>query len=117
MDGNLFTSWNGERPGGKKGAKKSDAKAEPKQDQWLAVDLGVEQNIGGVAVSWWKAYARDYRIEVSSDNQTWKEVFHEPKKSDYSGNTDVIRFPAVKARHVRLVCTQPGTDWGWLHGI
>ncbi len=112
VDGNLFTSWNGERPGGKKGAKKSDAKAETKQDQWLAVDLGVEQNVGGVAVSWWKAYARDYRIEVSSDNQTWKEVFHEPKKSDYSGNTDVIRFPAVKAHHVRLVCAQPGTDWG-----
>jgi hypothetical protein len=112
VDGNLFTSWNGERPNGKKGAKKSDAQAEPKQDQWLAVDLGAEQNVSGVAVSWWKAYARDYRIEVSLDNQVWKEVFHEPKKSDYSGNTDVIRFPAVKARHVRLVCAQPGTDWG-----
>jgi len=117
VDGNLFTSWNGERPGGKKGAKKSDTKDEPSrtdtpQEQWIAVDLGVEQNVGGVAVSWWKAYARDYRIEVSSDNQAWKDVFHEPKKSEFSGNTDVIRFPAVKARHVRLVCAQPGTDWG-----
>jgi len=24
----------------------------------------------------------------------------------------VLRFPPVTARHVRLVCTQRGTDWG-----
>jgi hypothetical protein len=120
VDGNLFTSWNGERPGGKdgkKGTKKSPAKAEQSQadtpqEQWLAVDLGAEQNVGGVAVSWWKAYARDYRIEISSDGQTWKDVFHEPKKSEFSGNTDEISFKPVRARHVRLVCTKPGTDWG-----
>jgi hypothetical protein len=75
-------------------------------------DLGAEQTVGGVNVSWSKAYARDYRIEVSSDGQSWKEVFHQPKKSEFCGNTDLINFTPVQARHVRLFCTKPGTDWG-----
>ena len=114
VDGNLFTAWNGEKPGGgggKKGKTKTPTVEVP-AEQWLAVDLGFEQTVGGVVVSWWKAYARDYRIEVSSDGQTWKEVFHQPKKSEFCGNTDVISFQPVKARHARLVCTKPGTDWG-----
>jgi mannan endo-1,4-beta-mannosidase len=120
VDGNLFTSWNGERPGGndrKKGTKKLPAKAEQSQadtpqEQWLAVDLGAEQNVGGVAVSWWKAYARDYRIDVSQDGQTWTAVFNKSGKSEFCGNTDVISIKPVRARHVRLVCSKPGTDWG-----
>jgi mannan endo-1,4-beta-mannosidase len=111
VDGNLFTAWSGEKPGG--GGKKGKTKtADVPAEQWLAVDLGAEQTVGGVSVSWWKAYARDYRIEVSGDGQTWKEVFHQPKKSEFCGNTDLVSFALVKARHVRLVCTKPGTDWG-----
>ena len=114
VDGSLFTAWSGDKPGGGMSAAKKGAPKIPDapSEQWLAVDLGAAQTVGGVAVSWWKAYARDYRIEVSSDGQSWKVVFHEPKKSEFCGNTDVIRFPPVQARHVRLVCTKPGTDWG-----
>ena len=114
VDGDLFTAWSGDKPGGGKSAANKGAPKKPDvpSEQWLAVDLGAEQTVGGVAVSWWKAYARDYRIEVSSDGQAWKEVFHEPKKSEFCGNTDVISFAPAKVRHVRLVCTKPGTDWG-----
>jgi hypothetical protein len=112
VDGSLFTPWSGEKPSGRAGGKKATPKAEIPAEQWLAVDLGAEQTVGAVSISWWKAYAREYRIEVSSDGQTWKEVFHEPKKSEFCGNTDLISFQAIKARHVRLVCLKPGTDWG-----
>jgi hypothetical protein len=78
----------------------------------VAVDLGAEQTLGGVAISWWKAYARDYRVEVSGDGQAWKEVFHESKKSEFCGNTDAISFPPMTAPHVRLVCSKPGAGWG-----
>jgi mannan endo-1,4-beta-mannosidase len=113
VDGNLLTAWSGDKPGGggKKG-KTAAAAAEVPAEQWLAVDLGAEQTICGASVSWWKAYARDYRVEVSSDGQTWRDVFHQPKKSEFCGNTDLIDFAPVKARHVRLVCSKPGTDWG-----
>lgn len=120
VDGDLYTAWSGERPGGKPAKKNTLAKpakpepeaAQASADQWLAIDLGVEQSISAVAISWWKAYAREYRIEVSSDGAAWKDVFRETKKSEFCGNTDVIRFEPVKARHVRLVCSKPGTDWG-----
>ena len=96
VDGDLFTSWNGDKQG----------------EQWLAVDLGSEQTVGGVVVAWWKAYAKAFQIQVSSDGRQWKNLFRTDKKSNFHGDSDVIRFDPVKARHVRLVCTQPGTNWG-----
>lgn len=96
LDGDLFTSWNGDKEG----------------PQWLAVDLGGTKNIGAVSVSWWKAYAKSYEIQVSDDGAAWRTVHSTPKKNEFLGNTDAIRFDPVKARHVRLLCTQRGTDWG-----
>lgn len=66
----------------------------------------------GVVVVWWKAYAKSFRIETSSDGATWKEVYRNEKKTNWHGDSDVIRFEPVKARHVRLLCCQPGTTWG-----
>jgi len=96
FDGDLFQGWSGDKQG----------------EQWLAVDLGSEQAFGAVTITWWKAYARTYAVEVSPDGTQWREVFRQPKKSGYIGDTDVIRFPPVKARHVRLKCIERGTDWG-----
>lgn len=95
-DGNLFTSWNGDKNG----------------DQWLAVDLGEEKSVGAVSVAWWKAYAKAYQIQISNDGATWKDVHAAEKGYEFLGNTDVIRFAPVKTRHVRLLCTKTGTNWG-----
>ena len=117
VDGDLFSAWNGERggakPAAKKGAKKSAAEPAVKPpEQWLAVDLGAGQTIGAVTIAWWKAYAKSYQVQLSSDGATWKDVYSTNKKSEFLGNTDLIRFEPQQARHVRLLCTQPGTDWG-----
>jgi hypothetical protein len=108
VDGSLFTAWNGPKPGSK--AKPTDPVVPA--EQWLAVDLGAEQTVGCLVVSWWKAYARSYRLEVSPDGQAWREVARQDNKRTFEGNSDVHRFPPVKARHVRLLCLAPGTDWG-----
>jgi hypothetical protein len=96
VDGDLFSAWSGDKKG----------------EQGLTVDLGSEQMVGGAVVVWWKAYAKSFRIEISSDGATWKEVYRNEKKTDWRGDSDVIRFEPVKARHVRLLCSQPGTPWG-----
>lgn len=96
VDGDLFQGWNGDKQG----------------EQWLAVDLGSEETVGAVTLTWWKAYARAYAIQVSSNGTQWREVFRQPKKTGYSGDTDVVRFSPVKARHLRLLCLERGTDWG-----
>ena len=96
IDGDLFQGWSGDKQG----------------EQWLAVDLGAERIVGEVTITWWKAYVHTYAVEISTDGSQWREVFRQPKKTGYIGNTDVIRFSPASARHVRLKCTERGTDWG-----
>jgi len=96
VDGDLFSSWNGDKTG----------------PQWLAVDLAVSETVGGVVISWWKAYARSFQVQVSTEGQAWRDVWREEKKRGYHGDSDVIRFEPIQARYVRLLCTEPGTDWG-----
>ncbi len=78
----------------------------------MAVDLGEAKTISAATVTWWKAYARAYTLEVSTDGVEWREVFREAKKTGYRGDTDLIHFAPVRARHVRLKCTERATDWG-----
>lgn len=95
-DGDLFTAWQG-----------------AKQDnEWIAVDFGGTQRITMVAVSWWKAYARNWSIEVSDDGQSWRTVHTTTNKREFLGNTDLVRFDTVEARHLRLLCHSRATDWG-----
>jgi hypothetical protein len=96
VDGDLFQGWNGDKQG----------------QQWLAVDLGAERKVGAVTITWWKAYARAYAVEISTDGSQWREILRQPKKTGYIGDTDIIRFSPASARHVRLKCAERGTDWG-----
>jgi hypothetical protein len=50
--------------------------ADPKalDPQWLEIDLGTQQTIGAVTILWWKAYAKDYTIQISDDGKNWREV-------------------------------------------
>lgn len=96
VDGDLYQGWSGDKEG----------------EQWLAVDLGSELSVGAATITWWKAYARVYAFEISSDGSQWREVFRQPKKTGYIGDTDIIRFAPVTARHVRLKCLERATDWG-----
>jgi len=97
VDGDLVTPWNTKQEG----------------EQWLAVDLGKEETVGAVTLSWWRYYAPSYAIEVSSDGTHWQEVFRQAKKTGKTGDTDVIRFRPVPARHVRLVCPASPNNKGY----
>lgn len=79
--------------------------------QWLMVDLGAERTVGGVTVAWWKAYAKDYTVEVSADAQSWREVGQIEKRSNWLGDMDLFRFAPTPARYVRVHCTAPAVTW------
>ena len=85
-------------------------KAQP-DPQWLAVDLGAEQTIGAVAVSWWKPYARDYSVQVWDDLEDWMDVGAIKGKGNFYGDMDVVRFKPVKTRRVRLHFTKRAVTW------
>ena len=85
---------------------------QPKPDpQWFQVDLGAAHKVGTVAVSWWKAYPKDYTVEVSTDGQTWHTAATVKDRSNWRGDTDLLRFEPVQARYIRLQCLRPAVTW------
>ena len=91
---------------GKKDTRWAAAKAE---NEWLYVDLGSVQPIGGVRLDWEASFGKGYKIQVSDDTETWKEVY---KTDEGRGGIDEITFPEVDARYVRMF----GTELGWWFG-
>ncbi|MCG6498859.1 discoidin domain-containing protein [Kitasatospora sp. A2-31] len=84
-------------------------------DQWLRIDLGSTQLVGRVTLDWERAYARAYRIEVSTDGSTWQSVW---STTTGDGGLDTARFAGVPARYLRIQGQQRGTQWGYsLHEV
>lgn len=77
--------------------------------EWLAVDLGAATKVDHVRLKWEAAYASAYEIQTSDDGQAWNTV---ATKTDGKPGTETVPFPAVSARHVRVLCTKRGTNNG-----
>jgi type 1 glutamine amidotransferase len=93
VDGNSGTRW-------------SSAFADP---QSISVDLGSTRHVTRVRLTWETAYGRAYRVETSTDNATWQQVF---TTTTGDGGTDDLTVSA-DARYVRITGTQRGTQWGY----
>jgi hypothetical protein len=76
---------------------------------WLAVDLGAAKKISRVSIEWQTAFAKSFLLQVSTDGKNWTNVY---KTDNGKGGISEIKFAPVEARHVRLVCTKRGTQWG-----
>jgi hypothetical protein len=79
-------------------------------NQWLAVDLGTEQNVSRVVLKWEAAYAASYRIETSVDNVNWSV---QKTVTAGAGGTEDLSFPAVSARYVRMFGLTRATEYGY----
>ncbi|MEV6810964.1 discoidin domain-containing protein, partial [Micromonospora sp. NPDC051296] len=79
-------------------------------NQWIRVDLGTVRQIGRVVLAWEAAYARSYRIEVSTDGTSWREVW---STTAGDGGTDVIAFAPQQARYVRMYGLTRATSYGF----
>lgn len=94
IDGDLNTRWSSEF-------------ADP---QWIALDLGAPKSMSRVELIWEAAYGKAYAIQVSTDGQTWKDVY---STKSSRGNRDEVRFPAATARYIRLNGTKRATQFGY----
>lgn len=95
VDGNTSTRW------------ASALYADP---QWITVDLGSTYNISGVKLTWEAAYAKDYLVQVSSDNTNWTTV------KTIAGNTSTTNEHtglSSTGRYVRIYGTARGTTYGY----
>ncbi|MEU6217680.1 discoidin domain-containing protein [Streptomyces sp. NPDC047022] len=79
-------------------------------DQWLQIDLGATHRVGSVTLDWERAYAKSYRIELSTDGANWQTVW---STTTGDGGLDTARFSGTPARYVRVHGLQRGTGWGY----
>jgi endoglucanase len=94
VDGNLSTRW---------------ASAET-ATEWITVDLGASYAVNRVKITWEAAYAANYVIEISSDNNNWTPL------RTVTGNTALVNDYAGlsgSGRYVRVYNTVRGLPYGY----
>ncbi len=94
VDGDITTYW-------------SSVVSDP---QWLDVDLGSIQNVYQVKCIWTAAYAKNFQIQVSTNNTTWTSVY---STTNGSGGTNNISFEPTGARFVRIYGTAQSAGSGY----
>jgi hypothetical protein len=80
-------------------------------NQNFVVDLGATYNINRIRIAWEAAYARDYQIQVSTNNSTWTTIKEFWGKSsaaadDYTGLNS-------NARWLKVYCINRATTYGF----
>ncbi len=78
--------------------------------QWITVDLGAQYNISRIKFVWEAAYARNFLVQVSTDNSSWTTV------KDIQGNTSLTNDYTgltTTGRYVRMYGTARGSDYGY----
>lgn len=98
FDGNTSTRW---------------SSLQVKDPQWIYVDLGTVKNIKKVKLNWEVAYAKNYKIQVSTDTGSptnWTDIY---STTSGKGGIEEISFNARNARYVRVYGTVRGTQYGY----
>jgi hypothetical protein len=93
VDGNIDTRWSSSFD----------------DNQWITIDLGQDRRVTRVQLRWEVAYARRYRVQVSSDGGSWRTVADVD-----NGDGGIDEQPLnVDARYVRILCDRRATEWGF----
>ncbi|MGI5484227.1 discoidin domain-containing protein [Streptomyces lavendofoliae] len=93
VDGNLGTRW-------------SSAFSDP---QWIQVDLGAASALSQVVLRWEAAYAKAYRIELSTDGANWSTAH---STTAGAGGTETVPVSGT-ARYVRVQGVTRATGYGY----
>ena len=82
-------------------------------DQWIRVDLGAAQEFDRVTILWEQAYALDFVVQVSDDDNAWtdlKSVSNDTPIGDTA--TQTVDIAQQTARYVRIQGGKRVTSWG-----
>ncbi len=94
VDGNLATGWS----------------SQFSNSEYIQIDLGAPQWIGGVVLSWLGANAQVYEILVSLDGNAWTDAYDQAAGK---GATEQLSFAPVQARYVMMSGTKGATQYGY----
>lgn len=95
FDGNMETRWS----------------SEFLDPQWIVIQLQKKTKIKAVKIKWENASAKNYKIEVSKNGSSWKEVAN--INDGKPGEERVIGFKPVKAKFVRVYGEDRNGEWGY----
>ena len=94
VDGSLLTRWSSNYT----------------DNQWVSLDFGQPKLITKVVIFWEAAFAPDYDILVSDNNQSWQLV-RSLKNQD--GDVDELEIAPTKARYLKVMGKKRfNTSWG-----
>ncbi|MCU0417831.1 MAG: discoidin domain-containing protein [Cytophagaceae bacterium] len=79
-------------------------------NQWLVIDLGSAFTLSNMVIRWEAAFARNYSIQVSGDNQNWTTI---RTVTNGDGGRDILTNLSGAGRYVRLQLTTRATVWGF----
>lgn len=79
-------------------------------DQWLTLDMGKVNKIGGVRLLWEPAYGKGYDVLVSADGVNYTTV---ASVTDGDGATDEIFFNVLDAQYIKLEFNALGSPYGY----
>jgi len=80
-------------------------------NQWIYFDFGKEKVLDKIIIKWERAYASEYEILTSKDAKSWRRLV---LKKDGKGGTEELKFPAVRARYVKLIgLKRNNPKWGF----
>jgi hypothetical protein len=94
IDGSLLTRWSSNYT----------------DNQWICFDFGSPKVLSKIIIFWEHAYAVDYDILVSEDNQNWQTLL---SLKNQDGGLDEIEFAPLKARFVKVLgVKRVKPEWG-----
>jgi hypothetical protein len=93
VDGNAGTRW-------------SSAFSDP---QWIRVDLGGSATVNQVVLNWEAAYARSFQVQISTDGNTWSNLY---STTTGAGGTQTLNVNGT-GRYVRMYGTTRATPYGY----
>ena len=70
--------------------------------EWIYVDLGKVTNFSSISLQWEGAYAKQYQIQTSNDEENWKTIY---TNNNCQGGDENLNLQG-SGRYVRLYMTQ-----------
>ncbi len=84
--------------------------SEPRDEEWIYVDLGEPTEIASVILNWEAAHAKAYKLLISDDAINWKEIYI---NEDSKGGVEEIKIKPVCTRYVKMQGLKQATMWGY----
>jgi len=78
--------------------------------QWLMIDFQKIIQFNRITLTWERAYAKSYKIQVSSDRKNWQTVY---QINESRGGLETIPLDVVQGRYLKIVCLERGTEFGF----